>query len=142
MISIRKELRQGLTQATGLDVYFVQPPIHTNVAIPLLILEEKSNTQNYRDRNSHVEIVNLSYDISIYTDKQPQMGDLMQRVDDYMFSVGLKRTYTSNDMSIDINLDSNPIYQRSGVDSKLYCKTMTYVCKATKLESGNIQISQ
>lgn len=127
MLSIRKEIRQGLTNATGLDVYFVEPPIHTNVAIPLLILEETANTQQYRDRNSHVEIVSLSYDISIYSDKQSQMFDLMQSVDDYMFSVGLKRTYTSNDMSI---------------DNKLYCKTMTYVCKATKLESGTIQISQ
>lgn len=127
MLSIRKEIRQGLTNATGLDVYFVEPPIHTNVAIPLLILEETANTQQYRDRNSHVEIVSLSYDISIYSDNQSQMFDLMSRVDDYMFSVGLKRTYTSNDMSI---------------DSKLYCKTMTYVCKATKLESGTIQISQ
>lgn len=142
MLSIRKELRQGLTNATGLDVYFVQPPINTNVAIPLLILEETANSQYYRDRNSRTEIVSLSYDISIYTDNQSQMSDLMASVDDYMFNVGLKRTYTSTDMSIDINLDSNPLHRRNGVDSKLYCKTITYVCKATKLESGNIQISQ
>ena len=127
MLSIRKELKQGLTDATGLEVYFVQPPVDVDIAIPLLILEEKSNSQYYRDRNSNIEVVNLSYDISIYTDKPQQLFDLMESVDDYMFDVGLKRTYTSSDMSI---------------DNKLWCKTMTYVCKATQLEDGTIQISQ
>lgn len=127
MLSIRKELKQGLTDVTGMEVYFVQPPVNTDVAIPLLILEEKSNSQYYRDRNSHMEIVNLSYDISIYTDKPQQLFELMASVDDYMFEVGLKRTYTSSDMSI---------------DNQLWCKTMTYVCKATQLEDGTIQISQ
>lgn len=127
MLSIRKLLKQGLTDVTGLEVYFVQPPVHTDVAIPLLILEEKTNSQSYRDRYSQIEIVHLSYDISIYTNDPSQLFDLMERVDDYMFSVGLKRTYTSSDMSL---------------DNKLWCKTMTYVCKVTKLEDGIIQISQ
>ena len=127
MLSIRKELREGLKDVTGLEVYFIQPPVHTDVAIPLLILEEKSNSQHYRDRNSNIEVVSLSYDISIYTDKPSQLFDLMESVDDYMFGVGLKRTYTSSDMSI---------------DNKLWCKTMTYNCKATQLEDGTIQISQ
>lgn len=127
MLSIRTELKEGLTNVTGLNVYFVQPPVNTNIGIPLLILEEKTNSQYYRDRNSRIEIVNLSYDISIYTDKPQQLFELMSSVDGYMFSVGLKRTYTSSDMSI---------------DNKLWCKTMTYVCKATQLEDGAIQISQ
>lgn len=127
MLSIRKQLKQGLTDVTGLEVYFVQPPVHTDVAIPLLILEEKTNSQYYRDRNSQMEIVNLSYDISIYTNDPQQLFDLMQSVDDYCFSAGLKRTYTSSDMSI---------------DNQLWCKTMTYVCKATRLEGHMIQISQ
>ena len=127
MLSIRKELKQGLTDATGLEVYFVQPPVDVDVAIPLLILEEKTNSQYYRDRNSNIEVVNLSYDISIYTNDPSQLFDLMESVDDYMFGVGLKRTYTSSDMSI---------------DNKLWCKTMTYNCKATQLEDGTIQISQ
>ena len=127
MLSIRKPLKQGLTDVTGLEVYFVQPPVHTDVAIPLLILEEKTNSQSYRDRHSQIEVVHLSYDISIYTNNPSQLFDLMERVDDYMFSVGLKRTYTSSDMSI---------------DNCLWCKTMTYVCKATQLEGGVIQISQ
>ena len=126
MLSIRTELKEGLTKATGMDVYFVQPPVNADVAIPLLILEEKSNNQYYRDRNSHMEIVNLSYDISIYTDKPQQLFELMDSVDDYMFSVGLKRTYTSSDMSI---------------DNRLWCKTMTYNCKAALLKDGTIQIS-
>ncbi|MFQ6896488.1 MAG: hypothetical protein ACLRSH_06730 [Turicibacter sp.] len=127
MLSIRKQLKQGLTDVTGLEVYFVQPPVHTDVAIPLLILEEKSNSQYYRDRNSNVEVVNLTYDISIYTDKPQQLFELMESVDDYLFGLGLKRTYTSSDMSI---------------DNRLWCKTMTYVCKATHKEDGTIQISQ
>ena len=127
MLSIRKELKQGLTDATGLEVYFVQPPVNTDVAIPLLILEEKTNSQYYRDRNSNIEVVNLSYDISIYTNDPSQLFDLMDIVDDYMFGVGLKRSYTSSDMSI---------------DNKLWCKTMTYNCKATLLQDGTIQISQ
>lgn len=127
MLSIRKELKQGLTDATGLEVYFVQPPVDVDVAIPLLILEEKTNSQYYRDRNSNIEVVSLSYDISIYTDVPSQLFDLMESVDDYMFGVGLKRSYTSSDMSI---------------DNKLWCKTMTYNCKATLLEDGTIQISQ
>ena len=127
MLSIRKELREGLKDVTGLEVYFIQPPVHTDVAIPLLILEEKSNSQYYRDRNSNIEVVNLSYDISIYTDKPSQLFDLMESVDDYMFGVGLKRSYTSSDMSL---------------DNQLWCKTMTYNCKATLLQDGTIQISQ
>ena len=127
MLSIRKELKQGLTDATGLEVYFIQPPVDVDVAIPLLILEEKTNSQYYRDRNSNIEVVSLSYDISIYTDVPSQLFDLMESVDDYMFGVGLKRSYTSSDMSI---------------DNKLWCKTMTYNCKATQLEDGSIQISQ
>ena len=127
MLSIRKELKQGLTDATGLEVYFVQPPVDVDVAIPFLILEEKTNSQYYRDRNSNIEVVSLSYDISIYTDVPSQLFDLMESVDDCMFGVGLKRSYTSSDMSI---------------DNKLWCKTMTYNCKATLLEDGTIQISQ
>ena len=127
MLSIRKELKQGLTDATGLEVYFVQPPVDVDVAIPLLILEEKTNSQYYRDAHSNIEVVNLSYDISIYTNDPSQLFDLMESVDDYMFGVGLKRSYTSSDMSI---------------DNKLWCKTMTYNCKATLLEDGTIQISQ
>ena len=127
MLSIRKELKQGLTDATGLEVYFIQPPVDVDVAIPLLILEEKGNSQYYRDRNSNIEVVSLSYDISIYTDVPSQLFDLMESVDDYMFGVGLKRSFTSADMSI---------------DNKLWCKTMTYNCKATLLEDGTIQISQ
>lgn len=127
MLSIRKELKQGLTDATGMEVYFVQPPVDVDVAIPLLILEEKTNSQYYRDRNSNIEVVSLSYDISIYTNDPSQLFDLMESVDDYMFGVGLKRSYTSSDMSI---------------DNKLWCKTMTYNCKATQLEDGTIQISQ
>ena len=127
MLSIRTELKEGLTKATGMDVYFVQPPVNADVAIPLLILEEKANNQYYRDRNSHMEIVNLSYDISIYTNQPQQLFELMQIVDNYCFSVGLKRTYTSSDMSI---------------DNQLWCKSMTYVCKATLLEDGTTQISQ
>ena len=126
MLSIRTELKEGLTKATGMDVYFVQPPINTDVAIPLLILEEKSNNQYYRDRNSHMEIVNLSYDISIYVDEPDQLFKLMGVVDDYMQGVGLKRNYTSADMNI---------------DNRLWCKTMTYVCKAALLKDGTIQIS-
>ena len=127
MLSIRKPLKQGLTDATGLEVYFVQPPVHTDVAIPLLILEERSNSQYYRDRNSNIEVVNLTYDISIYTNNPSQLFELMDSVDDYMFGVGLKRSYTSSDMSL---------------DNQLWCKTMTYNCKATLLEDGTIQISQ
>ena len=127
MLSIRTELKEGLTDITGLDVYFVQPPVNTDVSIPLLILEEKTNSQYYRDRNSQMEIVNLSYDISIYTNQPHQLFELMQIVDDYCFSIGLKRTYTSSDMSI---------------DNQLWCKSMTYVCKAASLEGGTIQITQ
>lgn len=127
MLSIRKQLKQGLTDVTGMEVYFVQPPINTDVSIPLLILEEKANIHYYRDRHSHIEIVSLSYDISIYTNHPSELFELMASVDDYMFGVGLKRTYTSSDMSI---------------DNQLWCKTMTYNCKATLLEDGTIQISQ
>ena len=105
----------------------MQPPVHTDIAIPLLILEEKTNSQYYRDRHSQIEIVNLSYDISVYTDKPQQLFELMESVDDYLCGLGLKRTYTSSDMSI---------------DNRLWCKTMTYVCKVTQLEGDTIQISQ
>lgn len=126
MLSIRTELKEGLTKATGMDVYFVQPPVNADVAIPLLILEEKSNNQYYRDRNSHMEIVNLSYDISIYVDEPEQLFKLMGVVDNYMHGVGLKRNYTNADMNI---------------DNRLWCKTMTYNCKAALLKDGTIQIS-
>ena len=109
-----------------MDVYFVQPPVNADVAIPLLILEEKANNQYYRDRNSHMEIVNLSYDISIYVDEPEQLFKLMGVVDDYMHGVGLKRNYTSADMNI---------------DNRLWCKTMTYNCKAALLKDCTSQIS-
>ena len=127
MLSIRKELREEIQSKLGLETYFVQPPINVDIHLPIIILEEKTNSQYYRDRNSNIEVVSLSYDISIYTDVPSQLFDLMESVDDYMFGVGLKRSYTSSDMSI---------------DNKLWCKTMTYNCKATQLEDGTIQISQ
>ena len=127
MLSIRKELREEIQSKLGLETYFVQPLINVDIHLPIIILEEKTNSQYYRDRNSNIEVVSLSYDISIYTDVPSQLFDLMESVDDYMFGVGLKRTYTSSDMSI---------------DNKLWCKTMTYNCKATLLEDGTIQISQ
>lgn len=127
MLSIRKELREEIQSKLGLETYFVQPPINVDIHLPIIILEEKTSSQYYRDRNSNIEVVSLSYDISIYTDKPSQLFDLMESVDDCMFGVGLKRSYTSSDMSI---------------DNKLWCKTMTYNCKATQLEDGTIQISQ
>ena len=127
MLSIRKELREEIQSKLGLETYFVQPPINVDIHLPIIILEEKGNSQYYRDRNSNIEVVNLSYDISIYTNDPSQLFDLMESVDDYMFGVGLKRSYTSSDMSI---------------DNKLWCKTMTYNCKATLLQDGTIQISQ
>lgn len=128
MLSIRKQLKQGLTKVTGLEVYFIQPPVNTDVAIPLLILDETANAHYYRDRNGYMEIVSLTYDISIYTDKPQQLFELMQSVDDYMFDVGLKRTFTSSDMSI---------------DNQLWCKTMTYICKAKSTKGDdNITIYQ
>lgn len=127
MLSIRKELREEIQSKLGLETYFVQPPINVDIHLPIIILEEKTNSQYYRDRNSNIEVVSLSYDISIYTDVPSQLFDLMESVDDCMFGVGLKRSYTSSDMSI---------------DNKLWCKTMTYNCKATQLEDGTIQISQ
>lgn len=127
MLSIRKELREEIQSKLGLETYFVQPPINVDIHLPIIILEEKGNSQYYRDRNSNIEVVNLSYDISIYTDKPNELFTLMESIDDLMFGVGLKRSYTSSDMSI---------------DNKLWCKTMTYNCKATLLQDGTIQISQ
>ena len=115
MLSIRTELKEGLTKATGMDVYFVQPPVNADVAIPLLILEEKSNNQYYRDHNSHMEIVNLSYDISIYVDEPEQLFKLMGVVDDYMHGVGLKRNYTSADINIDNRLWCNTMISPSSI---------------------------
>ena len=111
MISIRKELREGLTTATGLEVYFTQPPVNVDITIPLLILEEKSNRQHYRDMNGQMECVELTYDVSIYTNQPSQLFDLMESVDDYLFSIGLNRIYTSADLNM---------------DNTLWCRTMTY----------------
>ena len=115
MISIRKELREGLTTATGLEGYFTQPPVNVDITIPLLILEEKSNRQHYRDMNGQMECVELTYDVSIYTNQPSQLFDLMESVDDYLFSIGLNRIYTSADLNM---------------DNTLWCRTMTYQCKA------------
>ena len=106
MISIRKELREGLTTATGLEVYFTQPPVNVDITIPLLILEEKSNRQHYRDMNGQMECVELTYDVSIYTNQPSQLFDLMESVDDYLFSIGLNRIYTSADLNMDNKLFS------------------------------------
>lgn len=124
MLSIRKELREEIQDKLGLTTYFVQPPINVDIALPIVILEEATNSTYFRSES--IEVANLSYTLSIYTDQPAQLFDLMEQLDDLMYSLGLKRTFTSGDMCLD----------------RLWCKSITYVCKATHDASGIIKITQ
>lgn len=112
MLSIRQELIEMLSTGTGLDVYFIMPPINVDVEIPLLILDEVNNTDYFYEQNG-LEIVDVSYEISIYAKNPMEVLQYMPLIDNIMKEVGLRRTYTSNDMYVE----------------PLYCKTMQYTGK-------------
>lgn len=122
MLSIRTDLKQGLSESTGLEVYFNMPPVDANVSVPLIILEEKLNS-DYAYIHGEIEIVNLQYDVSIYVDDPMQLFSYMAIIDNYCHSVGMRKTYTSGDL----------------YNKPLWCKQFTYSCRAKQINE-DIQI--
>ena len=129
MLTVRKELLQLLKDATGLEVYFLMPPVNVNVAMPLIVLEETSNNDYYYsyDTDNDIverEITSVSYSISIYASKPHDLYQYMPIVDTLMKKHGFSKMSTSGDMFV----------------KPVYCKTMSYNANIEELDNGDIRI--
>ena len=129
MLTVRKELLQLLKQETGLEVYFLQPPINVGISLPILILEETSNSDYYYSYDEDTDIVekeitDVSYSISIYASKPHNLYEHMPVIDKLMKRCGFNKSSVSGDLVLD----------------GIYCKTMTFTGKLEQLENGDILI--
>jgi hypothetical protein len=114
MQSIRENLIEGLKENTGLEVYFLMPPVNINVSLPLIVLEEVNNLDHFYE--DEFEIASITYDISVYADKAIDILVFEEVIDKYMKRIGMKKSYTGGDNYIE----------------PLYCKTMTFTGKVRK----------
>lgn len=122
MLSVRENLIEGLKENTGLQVYFMMPPVDVAVSMPLLVLEEVDNSDHFytyhEETDTEIEVANVTYEISIYCVNPQDLFIFMPIVDSYMKRNGFRKSWTSGDSYID----------------PLYCKTMRYNAKIRLIE--------
>jgi hypothetical protein len=128
MLSVRENLIEGLRENTGLQVYFMMPPVDVAVSMPLLILEEVDNSDHfyryYEETDTEIEVANVTYEISIYAKNPQDLFIFMPIIDTYMKRIGFKKTWTSGDSYV----------------APLYCKTLRFTGKIQQLQDGTYRI--
>ena len=129
MLTVRRELLQLLKDATGLQVYFLQPPINVGISLPILILEETSNSDYYYSYDEDTDIVekeitDVSYSISIYASKPHNLYEHMPVIDKLMKRCGFTKSSVSGDLVLD----------------GIYCKTLTFTGKLEQLPNGDVRV--
>ena len=128
MLSVRENLIEGLKENTGLQVYFMMPPVDVAVSMPLLILEEVDNSDHFytyhEETDTEIEVANVTYEISIYCVNPQDLFIFMPIIDTYMKRIGFRKSWTSGDSYVD----------------PLYCKTLRFTGKIQQLQDGTYRI--
>ena len=88
MISIYEEINKGLNQATGLYCYAEFP--QDAFELPLLVVVEQNNRLSNIALDGRVEIADVSYMITIYSENAEDVYTYQAMIDNY-FNTEVKR---------------------------------------------------
>ena len=119
MVSILEMINEGLHQATGLYCYAEFP--HDGFELPLLIVTENYNQLSNIALDGRVEVAELTYTITIYSEKLEDVYMYQELIDSY-FNDTIKR-FSGTIQQIQ---QSYPIYHR----------TLTYRGRVQKIENN------
>lgn len=106
MVSILEQINEGLYQATGLYCYAEFP--QDGFRLPLLIVTENYNQLSNIALDGRVEVAELTYTITIYSDNLEEIYKYQELVDSFFNDV-IKR-FSGTIQSIQ---QSYPIYHRT-----------------------------
>ena len=82
MVSIIKEINQGLQQATGLSVFAELPNDTFN--LPLLVVTERSNELRNVAFDGRVEVAQLQYEITVFSNEPHDIFTYQEMIDSYL----------------------------------------------------------
>ena len=81
MVSILEDLIVGINEATGLLVYAEMP--NDSFQLPMIVINESSNQLSTLAFNGRVEVANLSYQITVYSDDVDDVYKYTELIDNY-----------------------------------------------------------
>lgn len=123
MINPMAFLIHQLKQLSTVDeVYSGYPSTEITVKPTFIIIDETENTDVFYDTNTSMEIVDLTYEINVYSDNMANLNFCINEVDTFMKDKGFIRTRST------LNLNNEP----------LFCRTMTYTCRCKKQNSDYV----
>lgn len=116
MVSILEEINRGLTETTGLYCYAEFPS--DGFQLPLLIVKENSNRQSTIALDGRVEVADLTYMITIYSEDAEDIYQYQTMIDEWFFT-NAKR----------LNGQIQPIQ----VSGNVHYRTLTYQGKVQRV---------
>ena len=105
MVSILEDLIIGIKKATGLLVYAEMP--NDSFQLPMIVINESNNQLSTLAFNGRVEVANLSYQITVYSDNVDDVYKYTELIDKY-FKNEVKRF----DGSVSSVQQKYPLYYR------------------------------
>ena len=105
MVSILEDLIVGINEATGLLVYAEMP--NDSFQLPMIVINESNNQLSTLAFNGRVEVANLSYQITVYSDNVDDVYKYTELIDNY-FKNEVKRF----DGSVSSVQQKYPLYYR------------------------------
>ena len=105
MVSILEDLIVGISEATGLLVYAEMP--NDSFQLPMIVINESNNQLSTLAFNGRVEVANLSYQITVYSDNVDDVYKYTELIDNY-FKNEVKRF----DGSVSSVQQKYPLYYR------------------------------
>lgn len=121
MVSILEDLIVGIHEATGLLVYAEMPS--DSFQLPMIIINESNNQSSTLAFNGRVEVANLSYQITVYSDDVDDVYKYTELIDNY-FNNEIKR----------FNGTASSVQQRY----PLYYRMLTYSGRVQKQDDNYI----
>jgi hypothetical protein len=105
MVSILEDLIVGINETTGLQCYAEMPD--GSFQIPMVIITENRNQSSMLSFNGRVEVANLTYQITVYSDNVDDVYNYTELIDNY-FKNEVKRF----DGSVSSVQQKYPLYYR------------------------------
>lgn len=106
MVSIINEINKGLHESTGLFALAELP--NDTFTLPLLVVTERSNELNNVALDGRVEVAQLTYEITIYSNEPLDIYHYQEIIDSYL-NQNIKR-FTSSVGKIE---QDYPVYHRT-----------------------------
>jgi hypothetical protein len=105
MVSILEDLIVGINETTGLQCYAEMPD--GSFQIPMVVITENRNQSSMLSFNGRVEVANLTYQITVYSDNVDDVYNYTELIDNY-FKNEVKRF----DGSVSSVQQKYPLYYR------------------------------